>query len=161
MYVLNNKNWSFYKQQDEVDNIDVRYWLGTPFGPDSIAGTFWFGYHKLRNWSAEFSFLIAAQGERSSTDIFDKDPDYYQSDPKYYDVVRSPTGTPIYTYTFSLKGVYTPLPWLRFSFEPGCRIVNNAGHVSGKTEQGFEFALTVSARPRFGVPGFGTLASGR
>jgi hypothetical protein len=161
MYVLNNKNWSFYKQQDEVDIMNVRYWIGTPFGPDSIVGTFWLGYHKLKTWSAEFSFLIAAQGERSSTDIFDEDPSYYQSDPKYYSVVKSPTGTPTYTYTFSLKGVYTPLPWLRFGLEPGYRIVNNAGHISGETEHGFEFALTVSARPRFGVPGFGTLASAR
>jgi hypothetical protein len=159
MYVLYDKNWSFYKQQDEVDNMDVRYWLGTPFGPDSIAGTFWFGYHRLKTWSAEFSFLYAAQGERSGTDIFDTDD--YRSTPEHYNVVVSPTGTPIYTYTFSLKGVYTPLPWLRVSFEPGYRIIHNAAHISGQTKQGFEFALAMSFRPKFGAPGFGTLASGR
>jgi hypothetical protein len=104
---------------------------------------------------------MAAQGERSSTDIFDELPDYYQSDPKYYGIVTPPTGTPTYTYTFSLKGVYSPLPWLRISFEPGYRIVHNAAHISGQTEKSFEFALMVSYRPRFGMPGLETLASGR
>jgi hypothetical protein len=151
MYVLHDKNWSFYKQLDEVDNMDVRYWIGTPFGPDSIAGTLWLGYHRLNIWSLEFSFVCAAQGERSGTDIFDRKAEDYRPSHDYYDMVVPPTGTPINTYTFSLRGTWTPLPWLRIGFEPGYRIVTNAGHVSGKTEQGFEFVLMVSVRPKFGT----------
>jgi hypothetical protein len=150
MYVLHHKNWSFYKQLDEVDNINVRYWLGTPFGPDSIAGVCWFGYRKLNTWSVEFSFVYASQGERSGTDVFDRNPEDYRPDPEDYGTVAPPTGIPVNTWTFSLRGVYTPLPWLRFSLEPGYRIVNNAGRVSGKTEHGFELALTASVRPKFG-----------
>jgi hypothetical protein len=150
MYVLHDKHWSFYKQVDEVDNMKVRYWLGTPFGPDTIAGTLWLGYHRLDTWSLEFSFVCAAQGERSGTDIFDREADYYRPSPKYYDMVVPPTGIPATTYTFSLRGTYNPLPWLRLSFEPGYRIITNAGHVSGRTEQGFEFILAASVRPKFG-----------
>ncbi|MDR2070548.1 MAG: hypothetical protein LBP81_03900, partial [Treponema sp.] len=111
----------------------------------------WFGYHRLNTWSLEFSFVCAAQGERSGTDIFDREADYYRPSHRYYGMVVPPTGIPINSYTFSLRGIYTPLPWLRVGFEPGYRIVNNAGHVSGKTQQGFEFALTVSVRPKFGT----------
>jgi hypothetical protein len=156
MYVLYDKNWSFYKQADEVDNMKVRYWLGTPFGPDTIAGTFWAGYQKLSTWSLEFSFVCSSQGERSGTDIFDEPADYYRPDHKYYEEVVPPTGIPINTFSFSLRGSYTPLPWLRINFEPGYRIVNNAGHISGKTEQGAEFVLTVGIRPKFGA-----IASGK
>jgi hypothetical protein len=150
MYVLHDKNWSFYKQLDETERIKIRYWLGTPFGPDSIAGTFWAGYHSLGLWSLEFSFVCASQGERSGTDIFDRNPEDYRPSHKYYKTVVPPTGIPANTYTFSLRGIYTPLPWLRLSFEPGYRIVSNAGHVSGRTEQGFEFILAVSVGPKFG-----------
>jgi hypothetical protein len=151
MYVLHDKNWSFYKQLDEVDNMKARYWLGTPFGPDSIAGSFWVGYHKLNSWSLEFSFLYATQGERSGTDIFDRDADYYRPSHKYYTMVTPPTGIPTDTYTFSLRGIWNPLPWLRLGFVPGYRVITNAGHTSGRTEQGFEFAFTAGVRPEFGT----------
>jgi hypothetical protein len=156
MYVLHNKNWSFVKEADEVDNMDVRYWTGTPFGPDSIAGTLWVGYHDLARrtgmwagpWSLEFSFTLAAQGKRSGTDIFD-DTSYpgYRPTPTVYDVVTPLTGTPTYTYTVTALGKWTPLNWLDLSLQPGYRIVSNQGHVSGNTEQGFEIALSARFTP--------------
>jgi hypothetical protein len=148
MYVLHDKGWSFYKELPEVDNMTVRYWTGTPFGPDSIAGTLWVGYHNSLRWSVDFSYLFAAQGERAGTDIFD-DTSYpgYRPTPAVYDVVTPPTGTPTYTSTFSLLGKWAPYDWLNFSLQPGYRIVNNSGHVSGKTEQGFEITLAAQFKP--------------
>jgi hypothetical protein len=140
MYVLYHKDWSFYKEYPEVERITARSWTGTPFGPDSIAGALWAGYHSFARWSWVFSFVFAAQGERSGTDIFNDDN--YRPSPEVYDVTRSPTGTPVYTSTFSVLGKWTPYEWLSFSLQPGYRIVNNAGHLSGRTEHGFEVILS-------------------
>jgi hypothetical protein len=148
MYVLHDKGWSFYKELAEVDNMKVRYWVGTPFGPDSIAGALWVGYHDSTQWSLEFSFLFAAQGERSGTDIFD-DTSYpgYRSTPEAYGIVKPPTGTPTLTSTITLLGKWTPLAWLNLSLQPGYRIIGNSDHVSGKTEQGFEIVLAAQIKP--------------
>jgi hypothetical protein len=140
MYVLYHKDWSFYKEYPEVEKITVRSWTGTPFGPDSIAGALWAGYHSFARWSWGFSFVFAAQGERSGTDIFDTDN--YRPSPEVYDVTRPLTGTPTYTSTFSVLGKWDPYEWLSFSLQPGYRIVNNAGHLAGRTEHGLEVILS-------------------
>jgi hypothetical protein len=140
MYVLYHKDWSFYKEYPEVEKITARSWTGTPFGPDSIVGALWAGYHSFARWSGVFSFVFAAQGERSGTDIFDTDN--YRPSPEVYDVTRPLTGTPVYTSTFSVLGKWAPYEWLSFSLQPGYRIVNNAGHLAGRTEHGFEVILS-------------------
>ncbi|MDR2741239.1 MAG: hypothetical protein LBB98_03690, partial [Treponema sp.] len=122
------------------ERITARSWTGTPFGPDSIAGALWAGYHSFAQWSCVFSFVFAAQGERSGTDIFDGDN--YRPSPEVYDITRPPTGTPVYTSTFSVLGKWAPYEWLCFSLQPGYRIVTNAGHLSGRTEHGFEIVLS-------------------
>jgi hypothetical protein len=139
MYVLYNKEWSFYKEYPEVERTTARSWTGTPFGPDSIAGALWAGYHNFTRWSCEFSFVFAAQGERSGTDVFDGD---YRPDALVYDVTKPPTGTPTYTSVFSVTGEWSPYEWLSFSLQPGYKIVNNYGHHSGRTEHGFEITLS-------------------
>jgi hypothetical protein len=140
MYVLYHKDWSFYKEYPEVERITARSWTGTPFGPDSIAGALWAGYHDFARWSCVFSFVFAAQGTRSGTDIFNDDT--YRPSSDVYDVTRSPTGTPVYTSAFSVLGKWSPYEWLSFSLQPGYKIVNNAGHLSGRTEYGFEVILS-------------------
>jgi hypothetical protein len=139
MYVLYHKDWSFYKEYPEVERITARSWTGTPFGPDSIAGALWTGYHSFARWSWVFSFVFSAQGERSGTDVFDGD---YRPSPAVYDVTRPPTGTPVYTSAFSVTGKWSPYEWLSFSLQPGYKLVNNAGHLSGRTEHGFEIILS-------------------
>jgi hypothetical protein len=125
--------------------MTLRQWTGTPFGPDSIAGTLWAGYEAPRCWSLTLSFLFVAQGELSSTDIFDTDD--YRSRPEVADVVKPPTGMPTYTSSLSLKGTWSPYPWLHLMLQPGYRLINNYAHVSGKTEHGFELALSVQVLP--------------
>jgi hypothetical protein len=147
MYVLWDKKWSFYKEVPEVDQMDLRYWTGTPFGPDSIAGAFWLGYDDIPSkWSLELGFVFSAQGKRSGFDIF-KD-DGYRPTHKVYDVTVPPTGTPVYTYTVKLLGSWSPSARMDLAMQPGYRIVNNYGHAAGETNQGFEIAL--SARFRLG-----------
>jgi hypothetical protein len=144
MYVLHNKKWSFVKEYPEIDNMTVRDWVGSPFGPDTIAGTLWTGYAASR-WSLTLSFVFAAQGERSGTDIFDTGN--YMPTPAVYDVVVPPTGVPVYTATTSLLWEWRPREWMYIRFEPGYRFVNNSGHVTGRKAYGFEVALSVKFVP--------------
>jgi hypothetical protein len=80
--------------------------------------------------------VVAAQGEKSGTDIFDDDG--YRPTHENIDVTTPPTGVPRYTYTVHLLGEWSPLDWLTLALQPGYRIVNNYGHVSDKLEHGFE-----------------------
>jgi hypothetical protein len=147
MYVKYDKGWSYYRELAEVDRLTVRYWTGTPFGPDSIAGTLWAGYHHRAQWSLEGSFLFLAQGEKSGTDIFDNDG--YRVTHEVADVVRSPTGIPTYTYTVTLLGKWSPVAWLNVSLQPAYTIVQNHGHSSDTLEQGFEIILSIQIKPPF------------
>jgi hypothetical protein len=158
MYLKYDKGWSYYKESTQIDNMTLRQWTGSPFGPDSIAATLWVGYEVARTWSLTFSFLFAAQGELSDTSIFDeKDevdeatgkiiiPAKYRTTHDGVDAV-TPTGIPRYTSTFSLKGTWSPYSWLNLMLQPGYRIINNHDHVSGKTEHGFEIALSIQVLP--------------
>jgi hypothetical protein len=146
MYVLWDKKWSFYKEVPEVEQMDLNYWTGTPFGPDSIAGTFWVGYEDIPSkWSLELGFVFSAQGRRSGFDIFNDNS--YRPTYKVYDVVVPPTGTPVYTYTVKLLGSWTPVTWLELSAQPGYRIVDNYKHTAGNRNHGFEIAFSVKFRP--------------
>jgi hypothetical protein len=152
MYVLWDKHWSFYKEVPEMDRMKLRYWTGTPFGPDSIAGIFWAGFHAGRNWSLSFSFTVSAQGERSGLDVFDRDdiPDNtYRPTHMVYDVTSPATGVPVYTYTAKLSGKWAPFKWLDFSIQPGYRFINNLNHELGRSVQGFELAFSARLRPVF------------
>jgi hypothetical protein len=148
MYVLWDKHWSFYKEVPEVEQMDLRYWTGTPFGPDTIAGTFWAAYQDIPSrWSLELGFVFSAQGKRSGTDIFNFDAPGYRPTHDVYDVTVPPTGTPVYTYTFKLLGTWSPLKWMDISMQPGYRVVVNHNHIEGDTKQGFEIALSAKIRP--------------
>jgi hypothetical protein len=126
--------------------MDLNYWTGTPFGPDSIAGAFWLGYDDIPSrWSLELGFTFSAQGKRSGFDIFDTDA--YRPTHKVYDVTVPPTGTPVYTCTIKVLGSWSPKGWLDLSMQPGYRIVNNYRHIAGDTNRGFEIALSARFRP--------------
>ena len=150
MYVLHHKDWSFYAETDPERN--TRVWVGSPFGPDTIAGTFYAGFKTLK-WEAALSFVFAAQGERSGTDIFDRQPAEYRPNPGDYDTVIPPTGIPVYTYTVSAALLWKPLPSLHLRFQPGFRFTENPGHISGKSAAGAEFAFSLRYAPGSGGTG--------
>jgi hypothetical protein len=154
MYIMNSVNWSFVRESKEVSNPAViREWTGSPFGPDSIAGTLWAGYRRPL-WSVYLSFLMAVQGERSALNIFDRAPNpngtssYF---PSTHDeiLVTTPTGTPTYTYVISAEGKWSPLDWLHLSLRPAYKIVSGAARYVNDTyqsEQGQGFEVSLSAR---------------
>jgi hypothetical protein len=157
MYVFHHVNWSFVRESKEVSNPITREWTGTPFGPDSIAGALWAGYEPSAPWSVFLSFVMAVQGERSGTNIFDTkvysspldgggSPPYYY--PKTHEEIlaRTPTGTPSYTYIISAEGKWSPLDWIHLSLRPSYKIVNGKRFAAGMYEQGHGFELTLSAQ---------------
>jgi hypothetical protein len=157
VYVLRNKNWSFYRPSTSKSG-HIRFWTGTPLGPDSAAASLWAGYH-IPKWSFAGSFLFAAQGKRSGLDIFNEGNSYhpwrtYKKDPlnnyaDAYDEARliSPTGTPAFTYQISFSITWSPRTWLTLSFEPGYTVIGNYGHDEGRIEHGFEAAFSVQFVP--------------
>jgi hypothetical protein len=151
MYVLWDKGWSFYKEVAELDNYTLRYWTGSPFGPDTIAGAFWGGF-RAGDWYGGLSFELSARGERSELTIFDQDnsiDDTYRPHNKVYNITSSPTGIPIYSYTTSLRFEYHPKAWLSLAFQPGYRVLINARHEEGRLEQSFEMALSLRMKAPF------------
>jgi hypothetical protein len=150
LYIMWGRDWSFFKEVPELDIMKphLRYWTGTPFGPDTIAGAFWAGFRSTTNWSAGFSFTFSAQGERSDLYIFEKfDDDKIRPTHLVYDVTVPPTGTPVYTYTASLCGEYSPNKQLRLTLQPGYRVTVNSGHKEDQIDQGFEIAFSLKYSP--------------
>jgi len=152
LYIMWDKGWSFYKEVPELDIMDppLRYWTGTPFGPDTIAGTFWMGFRSSSNWYGGLSFTFSAQGERSQLSIFDRDnsiDDTYRPSNHVYHVTVPPTGTPVFTYTTTLRGEYSPLKNLTLKAQPGYRVTVNAGHIEDRIDHGFEFAFSLRYTP--------------
>ncbi|MDR2718900.1 MAG: hypothetical protein LBB89_12675 [Treponema sp.] len=156
LYIMWDKGWSFYKEVPELDimkektGTNLRYWTGTPFGPDTIAGTLWAGFRSSSQWYGGFSFTFSAQGKHSSLTIFDHDTegDTYRPSHAVYDVTVPPSGkTPVYTYTVNLRGEYSPRKWLNFALQPGYRITVNTGDSEDRIYQGFEVAFSLRYTP--------------
>jgi hypothetical protein len=153
MYVMESVNWSYVRESREVSNPLHREWTGTPFGPDSIAGTLWAAYRPSAPWSLSLSFLMAVQGERSSTDVFDRtNPGgvRYHFPTTHGEISAvTPTGTPSYTYIISAGGSWSPLDWLHLSLRPAYKIVHGRPryvNAAYRAEEGHGFEISLSAR---------------
>jgi len=150
LYIMWDKGWSFYKEVPELDVMEppLRYWTGTPFGPDTIAGTLWGGFRSSSNWYGGLSFTFSAQGERSQLTVFDHfdDPNIRPSH-LVYDVTTPPTGIPVFTYTASLRGEYSPRKDLNLTLQPGYRVTINTGHIEDRIDKGFEVAFSLKYTP--------------
>jgi len=156
LYVMWGKDWSFFKEVPELDimtektGTPLRYWTGTPFGPDTIAGTLWLGFRSSSQWYGGGSFTMSAQGIRSSLSIFEQFGDEeIRPSHKVYGVTVPPTGIPIYTYTVTLRGEYSPRECISFALQPGYRVTVNTGHIEDRKDQGFEVAFSLRYRPLF------------
>jgi hypothetical protein len=147
MYVMWDKSWSFYKEVPELDpGPPLRYWTGSRFGPDTVAGAFWAGFRSSTFWNVGLSLEFSARGERSELSVFDRDNsinDTYRPNHSVYDVTASPTGIPLFTYTASFLYECQLRESIRFAVLPGYRFAFNAGHEEGRTEHGFEFTLSM------------------
>jgi hypothetical protein len=161
VYVLRGKSWSFYKPGTPQAGENVRFWTGTPFGPDTAAGALWAGYHVSR-WGLSGTLVFAAQGERSGLDIFDGDayhpwrtwkalesgdPGKALDDALEETRLVSPSGIPSYVWQLGAALEWYPRKRFNVSLELTYTVVNNYGHIEGNTEHGFETALSIRYAP--------------
>ena len=151
-------------RKDNLANTDenIYSWVGTPYGPDSIAACAWFGYKVLGRWSVEGEYRFLAHGE-NSTSLFStgRDPDngnyiyypgteYYGEGSLYADrddaisVARSYglTGTVEYTNRIQVSGSYRFSPHFTAKAMAAYILMFNTAHVEGRTEHGFAFSLS-------------------
>jgi hypothetical protein len=154
MYILENKDWSYFRESYEVSNPVIREWTGTPFGPDSIAGTLWLGYRDSSQWSISSSFLFLVQGENADTGIFGSGEkpetgNSYYSNTREEMLSTTPTGTPEFTYMLSLQGEWSPAEWISVFLQPSYKFIRGHNHRDGKTAHGFEAVLSVKLTPAF------------
>jgi hypothetical protein len=147
MYILAHKNWSFYRESLEVSTRredPIREWVGSPFGPDSMALSVWAGYRR-RNWSAAGSFLTLVQGENASTGVFDRPFRGYYPTTGSQAAAVTPTGQVTWTWLAEFEGTWIPKDWLSLTLRPAVKVVRTGGDA----EAGFEMVLSVKIAPKF------------
>jgi hypothetical protein len=152
-YVSRNERWSFYKPHGG-NSGGIDYWIGTPVGPDSIAGTVWAGYEEDR-FSLSLSLVFLAQGVRSGAfgqgriTTFDNLVYHPARDGGTYEdtLLVSPTGTVAHTWQAGLSGTWALKKWLLLSLNPGYQFIDNFGFVKGKRRQSFELVFSARFMP--------------
>lgn len=75
LYIKESPQWSMARSYTEnigyADTEDALYeWIGSPFGPDTIAGKLALGYEVPGRWSLTAAGLFMMKGEMSDTKIF-------------------------------------------------------------------------------------------
>lgn len=72
LYINSSPNWSFVKTSSESNSgsADFYEWIGTRYGPDTVAASFRADYEVPEKWSAGFKYLFLARGELSDPNIF-------------------------------------------------------------------------------------------
>ncbi len=159
LWIKQSPNWSLVSAKGDDGGPDYE-WIGSPVGPDSIAGKLSVGYEKPGKWSLDLNYIFAARGEFASNDIFtsvgwingsttDKDLAghwiYVDNDKpgnRYGREFSSPHGTAEYDNVIYLKASWSPLKWLTVVCQPAYIFVFNHNNKSGNFQQGFEMALS-------------------
>ncbi|MCR5046473.1 MAG: hypothetical protein K6A42_07835 [Treponema sp.] len=157
LWIKQSPNWSLVSAKGDEKGPDYE-WIGSPVGPDSIAGKFSAGYEKPGKWSLDLNYIFAARGEFSSDDIFTNygwingktskqryETRWIYVDSPYYAYGRefsAPHGVVEYDNVIYLRGSWSPLKWLTLVAQPAYILSFNHNHKSGDFEHGFEIALS-------------------
>lgn len=155
---------------ESIGDMDNFYeWIGSPFGPDSIAVTAKIGYEVPKVWSVSLKYLFLAQGELADKKIFgdwggtelhlDNDDyiwDGYPPDKNHatatgrdYIAERdrtTPSGTPQYSNVFSVSASYFPTNWIEIIGQPSVTFIFNNEHIHDNFD--FAFEMTLACRMR-------------
>lgn len=157
LWIKQSPNWSLVSAKGDGKGPDYE-WIGSPVGPDSIAGKFSVGYEKPGKWSVTGNYIFAARGEFSNFNIF---TDFnwingsttkqnlegrwiYVDNPAYAygRQYSSPHGTAEYDNVIYVRASWSPLNWLTLVAQPAYIFVFNHNNKSGNFQQGFEMALS-------------------
>lgn len=159
LYIKESPNWSLVHTRREMvsGTTDVYEWIGSPLGPDSVAGIFNIGYEKPGKWSLDFNYLFGARGEFSSTKIFSAtgwtadgyganlDNWIYPTATNKYkngEGYKAPHGNTEYVNSVFICGLWSPNKWFSLKAQPCYTFIFNQGHEDGKYVHGFELALS-------------------
>lgn len=159
LYLKPSPNSSLVRTYSENlgDKDNIYEWVGSPFGPDTIAATAVLGYERAEKWSLALRYLFLAQGELSDSRIFGR---WGGTDLKF-DETRAdggvgwrgypvdtgerdqttPSGIPQFNNRFSLRMSLFPAQWLELIAQPSYAFVFNTAHIHGETKAAFEIAL--------------------
>ena len=175
LYINSSPNWSFVKTSSEstAGSSDFYEWMGSRYGPDTLAAAFNVSYEVPNKWTAGVKYLFLARGRFSDPNIFKRigwGPHLFNlSDAalsdwvypyttasdgttqfsKFYKNGRNlsaPSGRPEYANVVTVYAKYEVTRWLSVMLQPSLAFVLNAGHVSGDTEVSFECACGVKIK---------------
>lgn len=165
MYVKEDPNWSLVRTYSENlgDKAIFYEWVGSPFGPDTVAGELNMGYEVPGKWDVTASYLFKAAGEYSGTKLFTDDLDwggqdkvpnrenwaYPDSDKeggqdraKKQQGFSTPHGTPEYLNRVALRASFSPSPLFTISAQPAFVFIFNKDNIDGEFASGGEFAVS-------------------
>jgi hypothetical protein len=163
LYIKESPNWSMVRtyQENLGDYATFYEWIGSPFGPDTIAGTLSVGYEMPAQWSLSVKYLFACRGQNSGGSIFtncswgggktDISADDIENNWAYPTASHNSDGknwitpsgeNPEYVNRLSVCGTWRPYVWLNLLLQPSYTVVINNGHSAGSIAQGFEIAAS-------------------
>ncbi|MGL4985907.1 MAG: hypothetical protein ACRC5H_02065 [Treponemataceae bacterium] len=149
LYIAKNPKWSLIADKKELyinTTEALRAWVGTPFGPDTIAFQLTAIYSLPRIWTAGLKYRLKIHGEINKTILnsvgSDGKPNYYPTS-KDEAQRKTPTGTPEYENLVSVQGSYEIYDGITIFAQVG--FVHHINHDNriGNTQMGFEGAISV------------------
>lgn len=170
LYVKQVPSSSLYRVRTDMQTKQSVYsWIGSPFGPDCLAGQFKINYKPNKKLECEFDYVISAKGN-NDFDMFNETYEWTESDSKkkaysyypsvlYYLIQKgypetydelyeqaidlSITGIPVITNQFCLKTSYAITTKLTVNGKCVYTYVVNNNHVKNEKESGVELALSL------------------
>lgn len=157
-YIKQEPCYSLYRVRDDMqDSGNIVSWIGSPFGPDAIAGKLRFSYERIRKWEAAFDALFVAHGQNSFGMFWKKSgdkADYYPSERKGLtheqkkEIARNHwlTGTVQYTTQLQVSGKYSLNEHFEFTGSCIYTFIFNNKNISGNFAHGVELSTSITCR---------------
>ena len=173
LYVKEDPNWSLVRTyRENMGDLATFYeWLGSPFGPDTVAGQLSVGYEYSDRWNVNMNYLFKAAGEYSGTKVFTpglswgghdteakhdddgtirnwafpnaNDPDQGLAEAKRRQALKAPSGIPEYLNMISVNGSYKFNDYLSLFMQGGFIFAFNYNNILDNFQCGPEFAMSL------------------
>lgn len=162
-YVKTGEEWSLVSKRYDMQtngSVPIYSWIGTPFGPDSIAAQARVGLKNFTNNTISLEYLFVAHGENSFGMFSKKNEDGYYS---YYPSAKysqgedaetaakearshSLSGTVSFTNAITLREKYEFNEMFSLDSRLTYKAVYNNKNRAGEIARGLEFAISFSAQ---------------
>lgn len=164
MYMKQTPSASLYRYRVDMQTKQKVYsWVGSPFGPDCVAGQFRVQYNPVKKLKCEFDYVVSAKGKNDFSTFNEtyegiysyypsvlwyliKEKGYDMSYDKLYDKAMNmlPTGVPVITNQFGVQCTYTLNNHIDMSGKIVYSYVVNNLHLKENNASGVEFSLAAS-----------------